>query len=74
MIIGMRLPVTSSRRCEQITAFGADDVPDVKISAQIASMSGSTPRSSAGTAASASASDAPRVDARIVGVGEAAST
>ena len=41
----MRLPVTSSRRCEQITAFGASEVPDVKISAQIASTSGSRPGS-----------------------------
>jgi hypothetical protein len=45
MIIDMRLPVTSSRRCEQMTAFGASDVPDVKMSAQIASRSGSSPGS-----------------------------
>ena len=45
MIIAMRLPVTSSRRCEQITAFGASEVPDVKINAQIESMSGSSPGS-----------------------------
>ena len=67
----MRLPVTSSRRCEQITAFGASDVPDVKISAQIASTSGSRPGSSLGIAASASSSDAPSVGGGIVGVGEA---
>ena len=42
----MRLPVTSSRRCEQITAFGASDVPDVKISAQSVSGPGSIPGSS----------------------------
>ena len=36
----MRLPVTSSRRCEQITAFGASDVPLVKMSAQIVSTDG----------------------------------
>ena len=47
MIIDMRLPVTSSRRCEQITAFGASDVPDVKINAQIESTSGSSPGSAA---------------------------
>ena len=45
MIIAMRLPVTRSRRCVQITAFGASDVPDVKISAQIVSTSGSSPGS-----------------------------
>ena len=59
----MRLPVTSSRRCEQITAFGASDVPDVKISAQIASMSGSSPGRRPACAASASSSDEPSVDA-----------
>ena len=53
MIIAMRLPVTSSRRCEQITAFGASDVPDVKINAQIASTSGSSPGSAASRAARA---------------------
>ena len=63
MIIDIRLPVTSSRRCEQITAFGASDVPDVKINAQIASMSGSSPGSAAAACvASASARDAPSVD------------
>ena len=40
MIMPMRLPVTRSRRCEQITAFGASDVPLVKISAQIVSTDG----------------------------------
>ncbi len=45
MIIDMRLPVTSSRRCEQMTAFGASEVPDVKISAQMESTSGSSPGS-----------------------------
>ena len=71
MIIDMRLPVTSSRRCEQITAFGASDVPDVKISAQIESTSGSRPGSVApACAASASASDAPSVDGGSSGVGE----
>ena len=37
--------MTRSRRCEQITAFGASLVPLVKIRAQIASTSGSTPGS-----------------------------
>ena len=43
MIIDMRLPVTSRRRCVQITALGTSEVPDVKISAQMLSTSGSTP-------------------------------
>ena len=54
-----RLPVTSSRRCEQITAFGASEVPEVKINAQIASRSGSMPGSSRPTPASASSRSAP---------------
>ena len=49
MIIDMRLPVTSRRRCVQITALGASEVPDVKISAQMLSTSGSRPGSSAVT-------------------------
>ena len=42
----IRLPVTSRRRCEQMTAFGASDVPLVKISAHGVSTSGSRPGSS----------------------------
>ena len=53
MIMRIRLPVTSRRRCEQITAFGASDVPDVKISAHGVSTSGSSPGSSVPTASSA---------------------
>ena len=72
MIIVMRLPVTSRRRCVQITALGASEVPDVKISAQIESTSGSRPGSAAPRArSSASASDAPSVGRGIVGVREA---
>ena len=44
-MIPMRLPVTRNRRCVQITAFGASDVPDVKISPQSVSGPGSTPAS-----------------------------
>ncbi len=64
MIMVMRLPVTRSRRCEQMTALGASEVPDVKINAQIESMSGSSPGSPAvACTSSASASDEPNVDA-----------
>ena len=71
MIIDMRLPVTSSRRCEQITAFGASDVPDVKISAQIESMSGSSPGSAApACGASATSSAAPSGSGLVAGLGE----
>ena len=53
----MRFRVTRGRRCEQIPALGADEVPEVKISAHWVSRSGSMPRSSAevGSAASSSA-------------------
>ena len=62
MIIVMRLPVTRSRRCEQITAFGESDVPDVKINAQIESTSGSRPGSAAPVwDANASSSGSPSV-------------
>ena len=71
MIIDMRLPVTSSRRCEQITAFGASDVPDVKISAQIASMSGSRPGSAALAPAERVGERRAERRRRIVGIGEA---
>ena len=69
----IRLPVTRSRRCEQITAFGASEVPLVKISAHGVSTSGSRPGSSVPTAASAGSSVSPttstggsssRIDAR----------
>ena len=53
----------------QITAFGTSEVPDVKMSAQIESMSGSRPGSfAAACGSSASASDAP-----MVGAGSSAS-
>ena len=45
--MAIRLPVVSSRRCVQRTAFGAADVPDVKSSAQRASTSGSAGAGSA---------------------------
>ena len=67
----MRLPVTSSRRCEQITAFGASDVPEVKISAQIASMSGSMPRSAALCTGQRDVERRAERDVRIVVIGEA---
>ena len=70
MIIRMRLPVTSSRRCEQITALGASDVPDVKISAQIASTSGSMPRSSRRHRRERVVERRAERRRRIVGVGE----
>ena len=54
-----RLPVTSSRRCVQITALGADDVPDVKMSAHIVSTSGSRPGSPVVCAASSPFQSAP---------------
>src|SRR5438105_1744383 len=46
MIAAIRVPVWSKRRCVQITAFGADDVPDVKINAHRELTSGSSPASS----------------------------
>ena len=58
-IIEKRVPVTISRRWLQMTALGASDVPDVKISAQGVSMSGSNPGSSSPTAIRASSSDEP---------------
>ena len=57
----MRLPVTIRRRCEQITALGASLVPEVKMSAQIDSTSGSMPGSLPSTAASASGNEGPSV-------------
>ena len=53
MMAAMRVPVCSSRRCVQITAFGADDVPDVKINAQRELTSGSSPASSLDCASTA---------------------
>src|SRR5260370_1108806 len=44
MIAAIRAPVCNRRRCVQITAFGADDVPDVKISAHRELTSGSRQR------------------------------
>ena len=71
MIIAMRLPVTSRRRCVQITAFGASDVPDVKINAQIESRSGSRPGSVApACGASAAVSGDPERGGHVVGIGE----
>ena len=78
MIIDMRLPVTSSRRCEQITALGASEVPDVKISAQMPSTSGSMPASVAPSCAASAvaqrwtewARGPAGVIAGVVGVGE----
>jgi len=49
----MRTPVCNIRRCVQMTAFGADDVPDVKISAHREVTSGSMPGSSVDCSASA---------------------
>ncbi len=66
----MRLPVTRSRRCEQMTALGASEVPDVKISAQIESMSGSSPGSAA-EAGSVSGQQGAERRRRVVGVDEA---
>ncbi|CAB4819850.1 unannotated protein [freshwater metagenome] len=44
-----RLPVVSNLLCEQITAFGADVVPDVKINAQGVSAEGWIPGSASET-------------------------
>ncbi len=72
MIIDMRLPVTSSRRCEQITALGASEVPDVKMSAQMLSTSGSMPASVAPSCAAERVAErgAEQREVAIVGVGE----
>jgi len=59
MIAAMRVPVWSKRRCVQITAFGADDVPEVKISAQRDDTSGSSPASSPPPRASPARPNAP---------------
>ena len=67
----MRLPVTSRRRCEQITAFGASDVPDVKINAQIESRSGSRPGSAASPCGAERGRERhPERGRRVVGIGE----
>ena len=47
MIMLMRTPVTMIRRWLQITAFGASEVPDVKMSAHVMSASGCSPGSGA---------------------------
>ncbi len=55
----MRDPVTSKRRCEQITALGADDVPLVKMSAHGDSSGPSACGSSPPAASSAASSSSP---------------
>ena len=49
MIIAIRLPVTMRRRCEQITAFGDPEVPDVNTRAQRVDGSCASPGSSVPT-------------------------
>ena len=57
----IRLPVTMNRRWLQMTALGAADVPDVKMSPHSVSGSGSSPGSTAWTPARASSSGLPRL-------------
>ena len=58
----------------QITAFGASDVPDVKISAQSVSRPGSSPASCRRRPPSASSRSRRARAGRVVGVGEAGAT
>ena len=63
--MAMRAPVTRMRRCEQITAFGAPEVPDVNTSTQRVSGSWSRPGSSSPTSASASSRSSEPPDAEV---------
>ena len=67
----IRLPVTRRRRWVQITALGASEVPEVKMSAQRVSGSGSRPRSSSPIGAERGIEVVAERPVRVVAVGEA---